>query len=117
MDQRRSTPVSADCNPVFSMAGAMPGGSEMAWKTAYPNPDPGHASGRHSCHGPSFSMAGAMPGGSQTDWHTAMPDPTRDMLDDHGHVIAIAENEARVAELARPHVAVALPAFPMSTPK
>jgi len=101
---------------VFSIAGAMPGGSEMAWKTAYPNPDAGHPSGRHGCHGPSFSLAGAMPGESQTEWRTAMPDPTRDMIDDHGHVITIAENHVR-AELAHRPPARALPAFPMSTPR
>ncbi len=117
MDQRHVAPVAADCSPVFSIAGAMPGGSEMGWKTAYPNPDAGHATGRHGCRGPSFSMAGAMPGESQTEWRTAMPDPTRDMIDEHGHVITIAENEVR-AELAhRPTLHRALPAYPMSTPR
>jgi len=115
MDPRHTIPTAADCSPVFSIAGAMPGGSEMAWKTAYPNPDAGHASGRHGCRGPSFSLAGAMPGKSQTDWRTAMPDPTRDMIDDHGHVITIAENVVRTA-LAPPHRVHALPAYPMSTP-
>ncbi len=117
MDQTRSTQIPARCNPVFSIAGVMPTASEMAWKTAYPNPDPGPASGRHGCQGPSFSMAGAMPGGSQTDWRTAMPDPTRDMLDEHGHVITIAEHEARTELAHRPTVHHALPAYPMSTPR
>lgn len=99
MDQRHPVPTEAACSPVFSLAGAMPGTSEMAWKTAYPNPD--YNTMRHAGEGPSFSIAGAMPGSAQTTWHTAMPDPTRDMLDAHGHVVSIAEGKAR-AELARP---------------
>ncbi len=109
-----STPVAADCSPVFSIAGVMPGGSEMAWETAYPNPDASLSSSRHGCHGPAFSIAGVMPGGAQMAWRTAMPDPTRDMLDADGHVVSIAEGTAR-AEIAHRAHALALTG-PMSTP-
>lgn len=102
MNQTQTPRTEANCSPVFSMSGVMPGASEMAWKTAYPNPDAGFDELRPSGHGPSFSMAGVMPGSSQTAWHTAMPDPTRDMLDGNGYVIAIAEFEARAAIAARP---------------
>ena len=70
--------MSAYSSPVFSMAGAMPGESEMAhWKTAYVNPDAALTAPlarRHPHDGPAFSIAGAMPGGSQTQWKTAYPD-------------------------------------------
>ncbi len=90
-------------NPVFSMAGVMPGGSEMTgWKTAYPNPDAQIARPRPVGHGPSFSMAGVMPGSSGTPWRTAMPNPDNDVLDGHGHVVTKIEAAARAeAELAR----------------
>ncbi len=89
----------ADCSPVFSIAGVMPGSSNAAWKTAYPNPDAGYSAPQRRSHGPTFSVAGAMPGGTQTPWRTAMPDPTRDVLDGYGHVITKVEAAAR-AELA-----------------
>jgi hypothetical protein len=85
--------------PVFSIAGVMPGRSEAAWKTAYPNPDAGVAEIRPAGHGPSFSIAGVTAGTPETAWRTAMPDPTRDVLDAYGHIITRAEAEAR-AELA-----------------
>lgn len=90
-------------NPVFSMAGAMPGGSEMTgWVTAYPNPDAGIARPRPVGHGPSFSMAGVMPGSSGTTWRTAMPNPDVDVLDGQGHVCTKIEAAARAeAQLAR----------------
>jgi hypothetical protein len=95
------TKIDADCSPVFSIAGVMPGNSNAAWKTAYPNPDAGTSAPRRS-HGPTFSIAGAMPAGAQTPWRTAMPDPTRDVLDGYGHVITKVEAAAR-AELAATH--------------
>jgi len=73
------------------MAGVMPCASEMAWRTAYPNPDAAIAAPRPAVHAVSFSIAGVMPGRPETAWHTAMPDPTRDMLDAFGHVVAIAD--------------------------
>jgi hypothetical protein len=88
----------ADCSPVFSISGVMPGSSNAAWKTAYPNPDAGNAAPKRS-HGPTFSIAGAMPAGAQTPWRTSCPDPTRDVLDAYGHVITKIEAAAR-AELA-----------------
>ncbi len=87
-----------DCSPVFSIAGAMPGSSNAAWKTAYPNPDAGHSTPKRS-HGPTFSIAGASPAGTQAPWRTACPDPTRDVIDAYGHVITKVEAAAR-AELA-----------------
>ena len=88
----------ADCSPVFSIAGVMPGSSNAAWKTAYPNPDAGNAAPKRS-RGPTFSIAGAMPAGAQTPWRTSCPDPTRDVIDAHGHVITKIEAAAR-ADLA-----------------
>ena len=55
MDKREVPQVPADCNPVFSVAGVMPGGSEAAWKTAYPNPDALVAAARSVGHGPTRS--------------------------------------------------------------
>ena len=65
-------------SPVFSIAGAMPGDSEMShWDTAYTNPDAAFATTpmrRRHQRGPSFSMAGAMPGApSVTHWSTSFP--------------------------------------------
>ena len=99
MNQNATPNTPADCSPVFSIAGVMPGASNAAWKTAYPNPDAGNAAPRRS-HGPTFSVAGAMPAGAQAPWRTAMPDPTRDVLDSYGHVITKIEAAARSAELA-----------------
>ena len=101
--------IPANCNPVFSIAGATPGGSEAAWKTAYPNPDALVSGARPPGHGPTFTIAGVMPGTSETAWRTAMPDPSRDVLDAFGHVITRAEAETR-AELARPRGVLALKA-------
>lgn len=106
MDRKPAPEIPANMNPVFSIAGATPGGSQATWKTAYPNPDAiFHPNGHHVGHGPTFTIAGVMPGSAQTTWHTAMPDPTRDTLDAFGHVITKVEAAAR-AELAasRPHV-------------
>ncbi len=99
MDQTRSTQIPARCNPVFSIAGVMPTASEMAWKTAYPNPDAAIAAPRTPVHAVSLSIAGAMSGRPDAGWHTAMPDPTRDMLDGFGHIVAIAGQDVP-AELA-----------------
>lgn len=90
-------------NPVFSIAGAMPGGPEAGWKTACPNPDALVAAPRPTGHGPTFTIAGVLPGQAQVAWRTAMPDPTRDVLDAYGHVITRVEAEAR-AELHNPGV-------------
>ncbi|HEX8771603.1 MAG TPA: hypothetical protein VF711_12625 [Acidimicrobiales bacterium] len=113
---RHAGASTADCSPVFSIAGVMPGSSEMAWKTAYPNPDASLSGSRHGCRGPAFSIAGVMPGGAQMAWRTAMPDPTRDMLDADGHVVSIAEGTAR-AEIAHRAHALALRGGAMSTPR
>lgn len=100
MDRKPAPETPANMNPVFSIAGATPGGSEATWKTAYPNPDAIlHPEGRRPGHGPTFTIAGVVPGAAQTNWHTAMPDPTRDTLDAFGHVITKVEAAAR-AELA-----------------
>lgn len=87
-------------SPIFSIAGVMPGTSEMDWKTAYPNPDRESGQVRFANHGPSFSIAGVTPGRSDSGWQTAMPDPTRDTLDASGYVITKVEAQIR-AELAR----------------
>lgn len=100
MDQRPTPETPANCDPVFSVAGVMPGANDAAWKTAYPNPDADPGDGRATGHGPSFSLAGVMPGEAEVPWRTAMPDPTRDTLDPYGHVITKAEAAER-AELAR----------------
>lgn len=99
MNEKRKEDEAADCNPVFSVAGAMPGGSTMRWDTAYPNPDEEHAHPHPVGHGPSLSIAGVMPGTAEVGWRTAMPDPSRDTLDSHGYIITKAEAAAR-AELA-----------------
>jgi hypothetical protein len=91
--------AAANCSPVFSIAGVMPGASEAAWKTSYPNPDALVAAPRPAGHGPTFTLAGVMPGTPQADWRTAMPDPTRDTLDAYGHVVTKLEAAAR-AEIA-----------------
>lgn len=88
----------ANCNPVFSIAGATPGGSTMTWKTAYPNPDTLIAEPRPVGHGVTFTVAGVVQGAADNGWRTAMPDPTRDTLDAYGHVISKIEAAAR-AEL------------------
>ena len=108
MDQIATSPLAGGCSPVFSLAGVMPGSSEMAWKTSYPNPDALIAPARAAGHGPSFSVAGVMPGVAETAWRTAMPDPSRDTLDVHGHVITKVEAGAR-AQLTRGAKVVALP--------
>ena len=100
MDKNPAPKIEANCNPVFSIAGVIPGGSEAPWKTAYPNPDAyTRTNGHRVTHGPTFTIAGVMPGTAQTEWHTAMPDPTRDTLDAYGHVITTVEAAAR-AEIA-----------------
>lgn len=107
MDKTEAPKTAANCNPVFSIAGATPGGSEAAWKTAYPNPDALISGPRPPGHGPTFTIAGVMPGEPETGWRTAMPDPSRDVLDAHGYVITKSEAKAR-AELARPRQVLAL---------
>ncbi len=106
---------SAPMNPVFSIAGAMPGANEAPWKTAYPNPDAGHTNHRPAGHGPCFSIAGVVPGTAQTTWRTAMPDPTRDVIDSYGHVITKIEAAAR-AELAPTRRVLHLAAAPNTHP-
>jgi hypothetical protein len=86
--------------PVFSIAGVCPGGSNAPWKTAYPNPDASVTRARSSSHGPCFSIAGVVPGRPETAWRTANPDPTRDVLDAFGHVITKLEAELRAAARA-----------------
>ena len=105
MDKTPAPVIPANCSPVFSIAGVMPGASEAAWKTAYPNPDALSAAPRPAGHGPTFTIAGVVPGTPQVAWRTAMPDPTRDTLDAFGHVITKVEAAAR-AELdaSRPNV-------------
>lgn len=69
--------MKANCSPVMSCSGVMPGASEMShWNTAYPNPDAALTADhpRHSAHGPVFTMGGVMPGGtSMPEWHTSYP--------------------------------------------
>ena len=89
----------ANCSPVFSIAGATPAASNMAWKTAYPNPDLLAAAPRPAGHGPTFTIAGVVQGTPDNGWRTSMPDPTRDTLDSSGHVISKVEAAAR-AEIA-----------------
>jgi hypothetical protein len=89
----------ANGNHVFSIAGATPGASEAAWKTAYPNPDAEIAEPRPPGHGPTFTLAGVVAGAADAGWRTAMPDPTRDTLDEFGHVISKVEAASR-AEVA-----------------
>ena len=38
MDKREVPQVPADCNPVFSVAGVMPGEANTGWRTAMPDP-------------------------------------------------------------------------------
>jgi hypothetical protein len=97
MNQNPLPQEDADCTPVFSIAGVMPGASNASWKTSYPNPDAGHSAPKRG-HGPTFTIAGVVPAAAQTAWRTAMPDPTRDVLDAYGHVISKIEAAAR-AEL------------------
>ena len=99
MNRNFAPETTANCSPAFSMAGVMPAASEMAWKTAYPNPDRLTAAPRPAGHGPTFSIAGVIPGAAETGWRTAMPDPTRDVLDAYGHVISKVEAAARRAAL------------------
>jgi hypothetical protein len=99
MNRTPAPVIAANCSPVFSIAGVMPGASDAAWMTSYPNPDAHLAPPRPAGHGPTFTLAGVMPGTPQTAWPTAMPDPTRDTLDAHGYVITKVEAAAR-AELA-----------------
>jgi len=102
MNVHHTNQIAANCSPVFSMAGVMPAASEMAWKTAYPNPDASTPTTRPAGHGVSLSIAGVMPGLPETAWRTANPDPSRDMLTASGHVISIAEGKVR-AHLAPRH--------------
>ena len=99
MDKTLAPKTPADCSPVFSIAGATPAASTMAWKTAYPNPDLLVAASRPAGHGPTFTIAGVVQGTSDNGWRTSMPDPTRDTLDASGHVISRVEAAAR-AEIA-----------------
>lgn len=98
MDKTLAPVTPANCSPVFSIAGVMPGASEAAWKTAYPNPDALIAAPRPAGHGPTFTIAGVVAGTPQVAWRTAMPDPVRDTIDSFGHVITKVEAAAR-AEL------------------
>ncbi len=83
-------------NPIITIAGVVPGGTEMEWDTAYYNPD---AHIRHrvarppSNQGPSISMAGVVAGSPKAPWDTAYPD---------GESIYVAElrNAERRAALA-----------------
>lgn len=101
---KTSVPTSpADCSPVFSIAGVMPGSSNAAWETAYPNPDGSNALPRRT-HGPTFSIAGAVPAGAQAPWPTSMPDPSRDTLDAHGYAITKIEAAARAELTHRPAI-------------
>jgi hypothetical protein len=99
MNQMPVPVTPANVSPVFSIAGATPGASQAAWKTAYPNPDTLVAAPRPAGHGPTFTIAGVVQGTPDNGWRTAMPDPTRDTLDPYGHVISKVEAAAR-AELA-----------------
>lgn len=100
MNQQHSTQTPANCSPVLSIAGVMPGGSEMVgWKTAYPNPDAHISEPRPAGHGPSLSIAGVMPGCAETAWRTAMPNPINDVLDAQGYVVTRIEAGIRADAL------------------
>jgi hypothetical protein len=99
MNQNPVPETPANCSPVFSIAGATPGASNMAWKTAYPNPDALVSEPRPAAHAVTFTVAGVVQAAAHNGWRTAMPDPTRDTLDPYGHVISKVEAAAR-AELA-----------------
>lgn len=116
MDTSPTPEIAANCSPVFSIAGVMPGASEASWKTAYPNPDAAIAAPRPAGHGASFSVAGVMPGSPEVAWRTAMPDPTRDVLDAYGHVITKVEAEARAA-LPRRRGVLTLSSAPSAVPR
>lgn len=107
MNQTLAPYTPANCSPVFSIAGATPGASNMTWKTAYPNPDALVAAPRPAGHGPTFTIAGVVQGTPDNGWRTSMPDPTRDALDAYGHVISKIEAAHR-AELAGEHRVLAL---------
>ena len=89
-----------EAGPSFSSAGAVPGGSEAAWTSAYPAADATRPETlpeaiavtmttdrkvealpviERTSQGPTMSTAGAMPVGSETAWGTAYPsaDATR----------------------------------------
>jgi len=99
MDNLTALPEAPYGAPSFSIGGAIPTSSNAPWKTAYPNPDAGHAQTRTGSHGPCFTIAGVIPSTPEVAWRTANPDPTRDVLDSCGHVITKVEAAAR-AELA-----------------
>jgi hypothetical protein len=98
MNQTPTTKTDADCGPVFSIAGVMPSGSNMAWTTSYPNPDAPFSIPRRGGHGPTFTLAGVVQGAATAPWRTAMPDPTRDAIDAYGHLTTKLEAAAH-AEL------------------
>jgi hypothetical protein len=106
MDQNPVPVTPANCSPVFSIAGATPGASQAAWKTAYPNPDLLVAAPRPAGHGPTFTIAGVVQGTPDNGWRTAMPDPTRDCLDGYGHVVTKIEAAARAELVARRVLAI-----------
>jgi hypothetical protein len=100
--------MSAYSSPVFSIAGAMPGESEMShWKTAYVNPDiavTGRRVRPRGQHGPSLSIAGAMPGGSTAPWKTAYPNGEGIYVQAlrNAEQRALARADAKVLPLRRP---------------
>lgn len=106
MDKVLAPYTPANCSPALSIAGVMPAASQMAWKTAYPNPDALISAPRPAGHGPVFSIAGVIPGTPEVAWRTAMPDPTRDCLDASGHVITKIEAAHRTELAARRVLAI-----------
>jgi len=106
MDKILAPETPANCSPAFSIAGAMPGASQMTWKTSFPNPDALISPARPAGHGPVFSVAGVIPGTPEVTWRTAMPDPSRDCLDANGHVVTKLQAAARAEVAARRVLAI-----------
>jgi len=101
MDNLIAPPEAPYGAPSFSIGGAIPTSSNAPWKTAYPNPDAGHAQTRSGSNGPCFTIAGVIPSRPEVAWRTANPDPTRDVLDASGHVITKVEAAARAELVAQ----------------
>ena len=119
MDNLTAPPEAPYGAPSFSIGGAIPTSSNAPWKTAYPNPDAGHAQTRSGSHGPCFTIAGVIPSRPEVAWRTSNPDPTRDCLDAYGHVITKVEAAAR-AELsaqARGHLRLRTRALGVRSPE
>ena len=90
-------------NPVLTIAGVMPGGSEMtSWRTGMNHPTASLRARPATTRGPSISIAGVMPGAPcVTHWRTAFPNGESIYVDALRAAEAKAALEARVVELPR----------------